>query len=41
VKVGDKTTTSSLSWQDGKATITLTNEAVLTAGQSLEINLTE
>ncbi len=41
VKVGDKTTTSSLSWQDGKATITLTNEVVITAGQSLEINLTK
>jgi hypothetical protein len=41
VKVGDKTTASSLSWQDGKATITLSNEVILTAGQSLEINLTK
>ena len=41
VKVGDKTTASSLSWQDGKATITLSNEVVLTAGQSLKINLTK
>jgi len=35
--VGTKTTASSLSWQDGKATITLSQEINLTAGQSLEI----
>ena len=41
VKVGDKITASSLSWRDGKVTIMLINEVLLTAGQFLGINLSK